>query len=293
MKKTLKVVALLIVVFMLSACTIWIGGTRIKINEKTGEYDDKETDKEHDFAVSTEDDETPVDFSGNEIPEDDDGSSSSSNNPTPDPTPDPDPTPQPGPGPSPDPDPTPSGNELTEAEIANLVSTAVSYAGYTRNDFKPVASKYGYSIGDSTSWCAIFVSSMIKASGTDKLKKYVSKSVSDFLENMLADGRFYHSDYWYNKSGNFKDPKGGPQVGDIVFFTASACVDDYYKGDGKLPSKSKCYRHIGIVIKVANNRITYVHGNTGSCKKPKIGNGVCATSVEKIKDNKYIVGYGR
>ncbi len=76
-KKIFKTTALLIVVFMLSACTIWIGGTRIKINEKTGEYKDKETDKEHDFAVSTEDDETPVDFSGNEIPEDDDGSSSS------------------------------------------------------------------------------------------------------------------------------------------------------------------------------------------------------------------------
>ncbi len=74
-KKIFKTTALLIVVFMLSACTIWIGGTRIKINEKTGEYKDKETDKEHDFAVSTEDDETPVDFSGNEIPEDDDGRS--------------------------------------------------------------------------------------------------------------------------------------------------------------------------------------------------------------------------
>jgi len=187
------------------------------------------------------------------------------------------------------------GDDPTEPvspDKIGLVTNALKYAGYTREMFKPVAKKYGYTITDETSWCAMFVSTMIKEVGLTDMKKYTSASVSTFMSAMVKDGRFYHSKYWYEKSGNFKDPLGGPQPGDIVFFTKESCAKSKYKGDGKLPNKtSDCYRHIGIIVSATSSKITYVHGNTSGCKTFR-GNGVCGNSTKEI-GSAYIIGYGR
>lgn len=172
-----------------------------------------------------------------------------------------------------------------------LVATALKYAGYLRNDFKPVAKKQGYTILDDTSWCAMFVSTIIKEAKITDLKKYTSASVSNFMYAMVKDNRFYHSKYWYNKSGKFKDPIG-PQTGDIIFFTKESCAKEKYRGNGILPNKGDgCYRHIGIVVKATSSKITYVHGNTSGCKSFK-GNGVCGNTTVSA-DSAYVIGYGR
>ena len=253
----LLILPLLAALTLLTACKIKLGNATLKCNELTGNCEIVEDDT--------------VEPGGDTNPGGDSGDSGDSENPGEQ-------------GGS-------SGSAEGNTNAEKLVNTALKYKGYTRQTFKPIAKAQGYTIGDETSWCAMFVSTIIKEAGVKDLKKYTSASVSSFMSAMVKDNRFYHSQYWYKKYNNFKDPIG-PQPGDIIFFTKESCAKAKYKGNGILPSKtSDCYRHIGIVRKVSGSTITYIHGNTSNCKETKT-NGVCTTSTKEI-GSAYIIGYGR
>lgn len=181
-----------------------------------------------------------------------------------------------------------------------VVETAEKYLKYSREDFKPVAANHGFSIScdpttnKCTSWCAIFVSSVVEEANQGlNWMNYKSGSVSEFMYQMKADYRFFHTPYWYNYNGKHKyNPAGfgAPHAGDIVFFAAKTCG---YKGDGQMPSKTEnCFRHIGIVTGSDEKYLYYIHGNNNSCIHDGVRkNGVC-TGKNELNDP-YIIGYGR
>lgn len=171
---------------------------------------------------------------------------------------------------------------------SSLVVNARQFIGKTREQMASL-------LDTSGSWCAKFVSYIFSiTSGTGV--SFNSSSVSSWASYFQGNNSYYHSNYWakannnpsgYNKYRGIATA-GGPKVGDIIIFSATACG---YDGSGNLPSKSgDCFRHIGIVTGVSGNTVTYTHGNTTSsaCGGK---NGVCENSTSL--ENPYIVGFGR
>lgn len=173
---------------------------------------------------------------------------------------------------------------VQNVDTANaLIANARKYIDKSREQMAAIVKGF-YTIESDTSWCAIFVSYILKETmGSDIYFK--SKSVSEFMKYYINNNRFCHSQYWYEKTGKWAC-SDSPQPGDIILFAKTVCE---YSGDGNMPSKSDgCFRHIGIVSEVKDGKVYYVHGNTSRCNKY---NGVCESS-EKLNDP-YIVGYGR
>lgn len=174
------------------------------------------------------------------------------------------------------------GNLFTNSPeyTASLINNAYQFVGYTRESFMAATD-----VNTTGSWCARFVSHIIKNTPGSPIT-YTTSSVSNFLNYFVNSGRFCHSKYWADRYGTYVC-NNSPQPGDIVIFAYAACN---YQGNGHLAAKtSTCIRHVGIVTKVSDTQITYVHGNTSRCRKGV--NGVCE-STEDIGDS-YIIGYGR
>ena len=152
-----------------------------------------------------------------------------------------------------------------------LLETALKEVG---NGHSKYTSWYGF----ADEWCCMFVvwatahtsvngnvseCANTPRSGSDKC--YYNKkiqedaaAVSYFAYWMAKNNRFYHSQYWANSTGKYKDGSKAytPQPGDLVFFNGG------YGGD---PMNCQAQlSHIAIVKEVKDGQLYWVGGNQGS-----------------------------
>ncbi len=144
-------------------------------------------------------------------------------------------------------------------------------------------SKYTNFYGMAADWCAMFVfwathhtpvngnvsdCANPTRAGSDKCyyKKLIevdSAVVYSYAVWMAQNKRFYHSQYWANSTGTYKDGSKAytPQPGDLVFFDGNPSIATYSGNpltcDGELG-------HIAIVKEVKDGQLYWVGGNQGS-----------------------------
>ena len=163
-------------------------------------------------------------------------------------------------------------------------------------------SKYTSFYGVAADWCAMFAfwttahtsvtgnandCANVTRSGSDKCY-YTSKIdiysavVWQYTEWVAKHDRFYHSQYWANRMGTYKDNGRAyePQPGDFVFFNGGY-------GGNPLSCRAQL-SHIAIVKEVKNGYLYYVGGNQGG----SIYYNSSVTIASRPIGDSYIVGYG-
>lgn len=118
---------------------------------------------------------------------------------------------------------------MTVSEKINaMVKTADNFLGYSRFDI---------GLNKSTEWCAEFISFVLRAGEEDDV---TSISCNDMYKYMSNSPRWYEPDDFI-------------RVGDIIFFNW------YHTYDNGRPLD-----HVGIIVEVNGNIITYIDGNSDS-----------------------------
>ena len=168
--------------------------------------------------------------------------------------------------------------------------------------------KYTNWYGEADEWCAMFANwAMAHTSitgnandckntgkgGSDKCiyKKLITEnadSVWHYANWMAKNKRFYHSQYWANKMGTYKNGNEAytPKPGDLVFFNGTYAGGGVYGGD---PLNCRAQLgHIAIVKEVKNGNLYWIGGNQGSNSytSSSVTINSCEIGAEKI------VGYG-
>ena len=163
--------------------------------------------------------------------------------------------------------------------IKKVISVAEAEVGYlekksnkdldkkTSNAGKANYTKYGKWIGaNGDYWCASFLSWIFyKAFGTDVGKKLLCGSYSAACETIRQN---------FKKKSQYKTV---PTAGDVVFFSGS---------------RHSGANHIGLVYKVADDKIYTIEGNTSGGSDVIDNGGGVAKKSYKVTNNK-ILGYGR
>ena len=181
-----------------------------------------------------------------------------------------------------------------------LLETALKEVG---NGHKKYTDWYGW----PDEWCCMFVvwatahtsvngnvSECANTGRSGSEKCYYNKLIKEdaaavwyFAYWMAQNKRFYHSQYWANSTGTYKDGSKAytPQPGDLVFFNGNPAYGVYHGNpltcDGELG-------HIAIVKEVKDGQLYWVGGNqgAGSFESSSVTINNCDIGAEKI------VGYG-